>query len=78
MLGFFSDTFGVPEQTLADYGALDISLVADVPLFIDPFLLFTSQKDEYKGLHEDIVTGSPNIVFIDARSDNKPSASKAK
>lgn len=66
MLGFFSDTFGVPEQTLADYGALDVSLIADVPLFIDPFLLFTSPKPEYKALHDDIVK---YLKFLKTKSD---------
>ncbi|MBU2326314.1 MAG: hypothetical protein KJ755_02990 [Alphaproteobacteria bacterium] len=66
MLGFFSDTFGVPEQTLADYGALDVSLVADLPLFIDPFLLFTSPKPEYQQLHSEIVK---YLKFLKAKSD---------
>jgi hypothetical protein len=66
MLGFFSDTFGVPEQTLADYGALDVSLIADLPLFIDPFLLFTSPKPEYQQLHADIVK---YLKFLKAKSD---------
>ena len=66
MLGFFSDTFGVPEQTLADYGALDVSLIADLPLFIDPFLLFTSAKPEYQQLHADIVK---YLKFLKTKSD---------
>lgn len=32
---------------LEDWGALDISFVSDLPVFIDPFLLFSSDKDEY-------------------------------
>lgn len=56
MPGFFSDIFGVPTQTLDDYGALDVSLIADLPLFVDPFLLFNSDKPEYQALHEQIVT----------------------
>lgn len=67
MLGFFSDTFDVPEQTLADYGALDVSLIADLPLFIDPFLLFTSPKEEYKQLHDDIVR---YLKFLKTKSDS--------
>jgi len=37
------------------YGAFDISLINDLPLFIDPFLLFDSTKPEYKALHEEII-----------------------
>jgi hypothetical protein len=52
---YFTDVFGVDEDTLDDYGAFNISLVNDLPLFIDPFLLFTSEKDEYQALHESII-----------------------
>jgi hypothetical protein len=41
---YFSDYFGVHPDVLAKYGALDISVVTDLPLFIDPFLLFNSDK----------------------------------
>ena len=51
---FFSDTFGVASKTLEDYGAFDISVINDLPLFIDPFLLFHSEKDEYQTLHNQI------------------------
>lgn len=52
---YFSDFFGVQPKTLADYGAFDISVVSDLPLFIDPFLLFNSDKPEYQCLHEGII-----------------------
>jgi hypothetical protein len=52
---FFSDSFGVAPEELEAYGAFDISLVADLPLFIDPFLLFTSEKPAYRALHDEIV-----------------------
>src|SRR5690606_39073742 len=41
---------------LEGYGAFNISLVNDLPLFIDPFLLFHSSKPEYQALHEEIIT----------------------
>ena len=41
---YFTDVFGVSEKTLADCGAFNISLVTDLPLFVDPFLLFNSPK----------------------------------
>lgn len=52
---FFSEYFGIHRATLDKYGAFDISIVSDLPLFIDPFLLFTSEKEEYKALHQSIV-----------------------
>lgn len=51
----FSEVFRVSEQALEDHGAFNVSLVADLPLFIDPFLLFNSEKPEYQELHESIV-----------------------
>jgi hypothetical protein len=53
---YFSDYFEVPLETIEEYGAFNISLLADLPLFIDPFLLFNSEKPEYQRLHEDIIT----------------------
>jgi len=52
---YFSDFFKVPPDTIEAYGALNISLINDLPLFIDPFLLFYSPKEEYQGLHEKIL-----------------------
>lgn len=37
------------------YGALDINVITDLPVFIDPFLLFHSEKPEYQALHEGIL-----------------------
>ena len=64
---FFSDYFRVDPQDLEQYGAFDISLVSDLPLFIDPFLLFNSEKDEYKKLHEDIIR---YLKFLRDRAKN--------
>ena len=52
---YFSDVFGVSPKVLDNYGAFNISLVTDLPLFIDPFLLFNSKKKEYQQLHDDII-----------------------
>ena len=51
----FSDIYGVSPETLESYGAFNISLINDMPLFIDPFLLFSSDKPEYKALHKQIL-----------------------
>lgn len=53
---YFTDFFGVNPTTLSQYGAFNVSLVADLPLFIDPFLLFNSRNRVYQQLHEDIIT----------------------
>lgn len=53
---YFSDIFEVSPKVLDKYGAFNISLVTDLPLFIDPFLLFNSKKKEYSQLHDEIIT----------------------
>ena len=45
---YFSDYFDVEEDVIDDYGAVNISLINDIPLFIDPFLMFNSEKTEYR------------------------------
>lgn len=53
---FFSDHFNVQKKELDQYGAFDISLLADTPLFIDPFLIFhASNNDIYQTLHKEII-----------------------
>ncbi|WP_163579334.1 hypothetical protein, partial [Klebsiella pneumoniae] len=37
---YFSDLFSVPPKILEEYGAFDVALVNDLPLFVDPFLLY--------------------------------------
>jgi len=41
---YFSDYFKVSKEALDKYGAFNISLISDLPLFIDPFLLFNSKE----------------------------------
>jgi hypothetical protein len=53
---YFSDAFEITEQVLEEFGALDVSLINDLPLFIDPFLLFNSTDPAYQELHEKIIT----------------------
>ncbi|RUS44572.1 hypothetical protein [Cohnella sp. AR92] len=52
---YFSDFFEVDPMILEEYGAFDVSLINDLPLFIDPFLLFNSDKKEYQLLHNGIL-----------------------
>lgn len=57
----FSEYFEIDASVVDDYGALNICLEADLPLFVDPFLLFSSVKPEYQELHERIVG---HLVFL--------------
>lgn len=52
---YFTDFFEVAPKVLKDYGAFNISLINDLPLFIDPFLLFDSHQTEYNALHDQII-----------------------
>ncbi len=52
---YFSDYFKVNRNKIKEYGAIDINLACDLPLFIDPMLIFNSEKLEYKKLHEQII-----------------------
>jgi hypothetical protein len=55
MATFFNEYFGVTRDAVDDYGAFNVSIINDLPLFIDPFLLFNSDKPEYQKLHADIL-----------------------
>lgn len=52
---YFSQHFDVDPNLVEEYGALDISVVSDLPLFLDPFLLFNSETPPYQQLHEEIL-----------------------
>lgn len=52
---FFSDFFDVSPERMKAYGTFNISLINDLPVFIDPFLLFSSPKPEYQALHDQMI-----------------------
>lgn len=52
---YFSDFFNIDAKVVENYGAFDVSLINDFPLFIDPFLLFNSSKKEYQELHDGMI-----------------------
>jgi len=52
---YFSDFFDVDPVLLDAHGAFNVSLINDLPVFIDPFLLFNSEKPEYRALHDEII-----------------------
>lgn len=67
MDGYFSDYFKVSPQLLQEYGAFNVSLLTDLPLFIDPFLLFNSTRSTYQQLHDDIIK---YLKFLRGKSDS--------
>ena len=50
----FSDIFEIDKSILEAEGLVNISLLCDLPLFIDPFLIFGSDKEEYQNLNKEI------------------------
>lgn len=67
MKGYFSEYFKVPPELLQQYGAFNVSLITDLPLFIDPFLLFNSKKSKYQALHREIIK---YLMFLREKSDS--------
>lgn len=67
---YFSDFFGVDEDTIESYGAVNISLINDLPLFVDPFLLFNSENDAYQRIHENIIS---YLLFLQEQAEKYPS-----
>lgn len=51
----FSDYFNIDTEILKQNNLVDLSIVYDLPLFIDPFLIFASKKQEYKKLNNNIL-----------------------
>ena len=66
----FSEYFEIESETLDEYGALNICIDSDLPLFIDPFLMFSSEKKEYIELHEQVVN---HLVQLKDLATNNPS-----
>lgn len=62
---YFSDFFKVSPELLEEYGAFNISLINDLPLFIDPFLIYGSDKPKYKELHNEILD---YLVFLKGKA----------
>jgi len=52
---YFSEIFEVEPSVLDEYGAFNVCLLTDLPLFVDPFLLFHSENPEYQELHGEII-----------------------
>lgn len=52
---YFSDYFDVDPEIIEEYGAVNISLINDLPLFIDPFLLFNSENPDFQAIHSEMI-----------------------
>lgn len=63
---YFSDYFNVDENIIDEYGAVNISLINDLPLFIDPFLLFNSSNKEFQHIHQEIIS---YLIFLQSQSE---------
>lgn len=63
----FSELFEVEKEILEEEGFVDISLLCDLPLFIDPFLIFGSQKEEYQTLNNEI---NKYLLFLKNKAIN--------
>ena len=66
---YFSDFFNVDREVIESYGAVDISLINDLPLFIDPFLLFNSKDPEYQKIHQDMIN---YLLFLKEQGEKYP------
>lgn len=64
----FTEYFGVSKKALKEGDFFNISLISDLPLFIDPFHLFFSEKSDYKKLHDEIIK---YLVFLRQHSIEK-------
>jgi hypothetical protein len=66
---FFSDYFDIDSDALDEYGAFNVSIINDLPLFIDPFLLFNSKKQDYRDLHNSIIR---YLIFLRTKAESGP------
>ena len=63
----FSDYFNVDKKTLKNYGAVDISLLSDSPLFIDPILIYGNDNTEIKNQYPRITR---YLLFLAEKATN--------
>lgn len=68
---YFSDFFGITPEDMADWDYFDVSLINDLPLFVDPFLLFNSEEQELQALHAEIIKYMRFLKGV-AESSNVP------
>ena len=64
---FFSDYYGISSYVVEEYGAVNISLINDFPLFIDPFLLFNNDDPILRNIHDEMIS---YLKFIQMKSES--------
>lgn len=69
---YFSDFFDVSRTIIEEYGAMDISLLNDLPLFIDPFLIFCSEDQRCQDMHSKIIK---YLLYLRDKAIQTPSLS---
>ena len=70
---YFSDYFDVDPNIIEEYGAVNISLINDIPLFIDPFLLFNSKNPDFQAIHSEMIR---YLYFLQEQARMAPVLSK--
>ena len=70
---YFSDYFDVDPNIIEKYGAVNISLINDIPLFIDPFLLFNSKNPDFQAIHSEMIR---YLYFLQEQARMTPVLSK--
>lgn len=63
---YFSDFFDIDDSIIEEYGAVNISLINDLPLFIDPFLLFNSEDPDFQKIHKEMIN---YLLFLQQQSE---------
>ena len=63
---YFSDFFDISDDVIETYGAVNISLINDLPLFIDPFLLFNSEDEQLREIHDEMIS---YLKFLQIQSE---------
>lgn len=63
---YFSDFFNIDEDIIESYGAVNISLINDLPLFIDPFLLFNSDRSDFQQIHQEMIN---YLLFLQEQAE---------
>lgn len=69
---YFSDFFEVDEEIIDEYGAINISLINDLPLFIDPFLLFNSEDEDFQAIHNEMISYLKFLQIESERTELSP------
>ena len=65
---FFSEYYGIDSSVVEHYGAVDISFVCDIPLFIDPILEYEdNQKRNKRSVNERSVKNEVSECLLKMR-----------